>query len=123
MSDDVTQALHTVRKIIQNCESMLVKFASDSSQHSLLVNRIRALKIAVEVMQGNQKNLTNEELQFALVPVQSIINKCTKAKQKFTPDHKAYKRLQDILDAMNIAVFMIQRIMKEDVESLPYHDN
>lgn len=45
-------ALKLLTSTIANCERMLPKFEGGSSQHSLLINRIKALVIARAIMQN-----------------------------------------------------------------------
>ena len=55
-------------------EKFLPKFPEGTSQHSLLRNRIQALKTARDLISGEGQP-TREELEFALPRIESIIHK------------------------------------------------
>ena len=80
-------------------EKFLPKFPEGSSQHSLLKNRIRALQTARELISGEGRP-SREELEFALPRIESMIHKMSKARDKYEPGSRNYKRFDPTVQAM-----------------------
>ena len=80
-------------------EKFLPKFPEGTSQHSLLKNRIRALQTARELISGEGRP-SREELEFALPKIESMIHKISKARDKYEPGSRNYKRFDPTVQAM-----------------------
>lgn len=80
-------------------EKFLPKFPEGTSQHSLLKNRIRALQTARELISGEGRP-SREELEFALPRIESMIHKMSKARDKYEPGSRNYKRFNPMVHAM-----------------------
>ena len=80
-------------------EKFLPKFPEGTSQHSLLKNRIRALQTARELISGEGRP-SREELEFALPRIESMIHKMSKARDKYEPGSRNYKRFDPMVQAM-----------------------
>ena len=80
-------------------EKFLPKFPEGTSQHSLLKNRIRALQTARELISGEGRP-SREELEFALPRIESMIHKMSKARDKYEPGSRNYKRFDPTVQAM-----------------------
>ena len=80
-------------------EKFLPKFQEGTSQHSLLKNRIRALQTARELISGEGRP-SREELEFALPKIESMIHKMSKARDKYEPGSRNYKRFDPTVQAM-----------------------
>ena len=80
-------------------EKFLPKFPEGTSQHSLLKNRIRALQTARELISGEGRS-SREELEFALPRIESMIHKMSKARDKYEPGSRNYKRFDPTVQAM-----------------------
>ena len=80
-------------------EKFLPKFPEGTSQHSLLKNRIRALQTARELISGEGRP-SREELEFALPRIESMIHKMSKARDKYEPGRRNYKRFDPTVQAM-----------------------
>ena len=80
-------------------EKFLPKFPEGTSQHSLLKNRIRALQTARELISGEGRP-SREELEFALPKIESMIHKMSKARDKYEPGSRNYKRFDPTVQAM-----------------------
>ena len=80
-------------------EKFLPKFPEGTSQHSLLKNRIRALQTARELISGEDRP-SREELEFALPRIESMIHKMSKARDKYEPGSRNYKRFDPTVQAM-----------------------
>lgn len=77
----------------------LPKFPEGTSQHSLLKNRIRALQTARELISGEGRP-SREELEFALPRIESMIHKMSKARDKYEPGSRNYKRFDPMVQSM-----------------------
>ncbi|MBC3901658.1 hypothetical protein GH811_18840 [Acetobacterium malicum] len=131
---ELSKALREVSSTISKCEKMQGKFAEGTAQYSLLRNRIKAMvisKLLIEYelspkeqmsryqMDDRVKKLgldrekvmeqyTKAELTEALRPVVSIISKCEKAQVKFDEETSHYRRLENLIKAMEIAKTLIE---------------
>lgn len=104
-----TETKKIVDKVIQNCEKMIIKFKAGTAQHTLLINRISALKLVLCLMDETcNPNITKKELNEALIRIESIIHKTTKAQSKYEVDSKQYKRYLPLLNAMLISKTIIE---------------
>ncbi|WP_066889426.1 hypothetical protein [Clostridium nigeriense] len=103
--EELEKALGVVSSTIINCEKIQHKFASGTSQHSLLRNRLKALYISQSLIKGENiiDKYTKEELVNALAPILSIISKCEKGQKKFEQGTSHYTRFKNIIDAMYIS--------------------
>ncbi len=108
--EELQKAQILVSSIIDSCESIQPKFEQGSSQHTLLKNRIRALRISQAMMSDDDsaKNYSKEELVEALGPISSIISKCEKARQKSEAGTANYTRMENIIKAMGVAKTLIE---------------
>ena len=102
MTDEET--LKVLEATLSNCENMIVKFEHGTSQHSLLINRIKALVISRYVILKDPKinDYSIHELQDALIPIESILHKTTKAIEKHDTNSSTYKRLLPMIMAVTI---------------------
>lgn len=107
--EELTSTLRVIVSTISNCEKMQLKFAEGSSQHTLLINRLKALYIsrALIAEEHDVERYSKEELIDALKPITSIISKCETGQRKHELESAIYKRFQKIIDAMNISKALI----------------
>ncbi|OAO23506.1 hypothetical protein AXY34_06245 [Mammaliicoccus lentus] len=110
-TSEISEALNTINATITNCEKMLGKFDENTSQHSLLINRIQALKTSKGVITSTEY-YDKIQLEEALPPIESIINKSSKAQIKHNKESSTYKRLQKHIHAMKVAQFFIYADLK-----------
>ncbi len=102
-------ALKMVTSIIVRCERMQPKFVLGSSQHTLLKNRIQALKIAGALLTGRGTELySTQDLSAALEPLASIMRKCEKARSKYEPTSVQYRRFYGTIRAMELSRQLIE---------------
>ena len=92
-------------------EKFLPKFPEGTSQHSLLKNRIRALQTARELISGEGRP-SREELEFALPRIESMIHKMSKARDKYEPGSRNYKRFDPTVQAMKQVRTAIMQAME-----------
>ena len=104
--------LDTVNHTIELEEKFLPKFPEGTSQHSLLRNRIQALKTARDLISGACQP-TREELEFALPRIGSVIHKMSKARDKYEPEDKNYKRFDPTVQIMTQARTVILQALEE----------
>ena len=104
--------LDTVNHTIELEEKFLPKFQAGTSQHSLLRNRIQALQTARNLISGEGQP-TREELEFALPRIESIIHKMSKARDKYEPEDKNYKRFDPTVQVMTQLRAVIQQALEE----------
>ena len=93
-------------------EKFLPKFPEGTSQRSLLKNRIQALKTAGDLLSGDRKP-DRAELEFALPRIESIIHKMRKARDKYEPRSKNYKRFDPTVQAMEQVRTAILQALEE----------
>ncbi|CUX22830.1 hypothetical protein [Clostridium sp. C105KSO13] len=76
---------------------------------TLLKNRIKALYISKALLTNDKTvNYTERELREALPPVVSIINKTTKAQNKYDKGTSQFNRFEPIIQAMLISKAFIE---------------
>lgn len=114
---ELDEALQTVMATIANCEKIQPKFVEGTSQHTLLKNRIHALKVSKRLMEnlkttGNftsDECVSQEEKQMALPPILSIIHKCKRARDNALEGTANYNRLTKTINAMIIAETLLNQ--------------
>ena len=108
--EELQNALKIISSAIRNCEKIHPKFPEGTSQHSLLVNRIKALNISKSLIENDSsiQTYTRAELENALPPVISIIHKTEKAQSKYDKENTQFKRLSPLIEAMYIAKTLIR---------------
>ena len=104
-----------IEKIVKKCEEILPKFKVGTSQHTLLVNRINALKICNDLLemetttnQVMKHDFSIEEIKQSLAPIESIIHKCKKAQSKYEIGSTQYNRYINMIQTMNICKSLIE---------------
>ena len=93
------ELLKLIDHTIELEEKFLPKFPAGTSQHNLLKNRIQALQTARNLISG-EGNPSREELEFAFPRIESIIHKMSKARDKYEPGSRNYKRFDPTVQAM-----------------------
>ena len=92
-------------------EKFLPKFEEGTSQYSLLKNRIQSLYTSRKLISGESVP-TKEELEFALPRIESIIHKMSKARDKYEPGSRNYKRFDPTVQAMEEVKSAILRALE-----------
>lgn len=102
-------ALTLVTSLIARCERMVPKFTPGTSQHTLLKNRIVALKIGATLLGGGKvAAYSDETLIAAIEPLTSILRKCETARSKYPPDSGQYRRYGGTIGAMELSRALIE---------------
>lgn len=113
--DKYIHSRNEIDKTRIKCEKILPKFQVGTSQHTLLINRIKALSVSQfliekELSQSSQTvHLSRNELEDALKPIESIIHKCKKAQSKYELSSNQYKRYIPLIDSMEVCKSLIER--------------
>ena len=101
--------LKIVTSVIARCERVQPKFAPGTSQHTLLKNRIQAMKVAEALLTGRDaESYSAQDLSAALEPLASVIRKCEKARSKYETDSGQYGRYGSTIRAMELARTLIE---------------
>ena len=102
--------LTKIESIIVREEVFLAKFEPGTSQHSLLANRIAALRTVCDLITGDCQP-TREELEFAMPRIESIIHKMSAARDKYEPDSRNYRRFDPTVRLMEEAKSLIEKAL------------
>ena len=111
-SNDIDKASKAIASMINRSKIAQVKFQEGTSQYTLQKNRINALKIAHSLIDeelGKRGSVIFEkdDLEKAVAPIKSLINKSKKAKTKLKQDTWQYKMLESNITALYIALPLI----------------
>lgn len=108
------EALKTIITTIANCEKIQPKFKEGSAQHTLLVHRIKALRIGKALLEEDSvvQMYTKDELCAAVAPVTSIIHKCEHGQHKHDENSPYYRRFERLISAMKI----IETLLNENIQ-------
>lgn len=103
---ETDEAARTITSLIVRCEKSLPRFAPGSSQHTLLVNRLAALRIARSLLSDeyDESVFSRKEIEAAREPLASILRKCEKADRKQPDGSPAHTRLLGPIRAMRAAL-------------------
>jgi hypothetical protein len=102
--------LTKIESIIAREEAFLAKFEPGTSQHSLLANRIAALRTVCELITGDCLP-TREELEFAVLRIESIIHKMSASRDKYESGSRNYKRFDPTVRLMEEAKVLIEKAL------------
>lgn len=107
---DREAALQAIASMIDRSEKSQAKTVQGTSQHTLLQNRIKALRIAAALIENSNalNTFTTKDLQNAQAPIASLISKSEKAQTKLTPGTWQHAMLAQNLKALYIATPLFQ---------------
>ena len=117
--EDREEALRAIASMINRTEKAKEKFAQGTSQHTLQMNRLKALHIASSLiakgLTGNDvmECYTEEDLKNALAPITSLISKSEKARVKLAQGTWQHTMLSNNLKALHIALPMLTKALRE----------
>lgn len=102
---ELNDVLKFLSSTIHKCEKMKLKFSENTSQYSLLTNRIKALRLSKDLIEDNTntEQYTLADLENALPPVRSIRYKAEKAQSKYEEGTSQYNRYIGMIRAMQIS--------------------
>lgn len=117
---ELYSSLQLITSTINRCEKMQNKFTEGMSQHTLLQNRIKALKISVILIEDqlveDKKTgrhrfspYTEADLRKALPPITSIIHKTERAQSKYDRENPHFKKYLPLIRSMYVAKELIEK--------------
>jgi len=113
---DLADALQAIASMISRTEKAKMKFAQGTSQHTLLMNRLKSLQIissliTKELTESVVVDCAKEDLEKALAPIASLISKSEKAQAKLAPDTWQHSMLSSNLKALYVALPLLSRML------------
>ena len=111
------EALRVVSSAIGRCEKIQPKFQMGTPQHSLLKNRLQALRLAQVLLEGGgAETYSREELQAALPPIHSILHKTRAARDKYEEGSSSYRRFGAMIRGMELARQQVEEVLAQREE-------
>lgn len=116
---DGEEALRAIASMISRTEKAQEKFAQGTSQHTLQMNRLKALQIASsliseEIAESDAVDCyTEEDLKHALAPLTSLISKSEKAQTKLAQGTWQHTMLGNNLKALHRALPLLTKALSE----------
>lgn len=113
-------AIKAIEEMIVRSQNAQAKFVQGTAQHTLLENRINALKVALVLIKNKQpssaliEEVTKEEIQKSVAPITSLIHKSEKAQSKLQQSAWQHAML-----GKNIAALYIALQMAEEALNIP----
>ena len=102
--------------MIERSEKAQAKFAEGTAQFTLQKNRIKALQIALQLLNlkgDNNHSFTQEEFENAQAPLLSLINKSEKAQIKLKAGSWQYNMLKKNIMALQMAMPLLTEKLKK----------
>ncbi len=114
----ITLHINTINEMIIRSFHALNKLNINTSSYTLLINRINALNVALDLLKtSNDPSLkliyTIDELKESLLPLKSIVSKSEKAILKLRINGWQYKMLKKNIDAVNMSISLLINKTKE----------
>ena len=113
--EDLRDAIASIADMMERSAKAQKKFAQGTSQHTLQKNRIHALAVASALIRHEldeetaDNEFSKESLEKALAPIESLISKSEKAKQKLKPGTWQHTMLAKNLKALYIALPLVSK--------------
>ena len=112
--NDLVDAKAAIKIMAERAQKAQAKFSEGSSQHTLQVNRIHALQVALQMIDcrisnSNISEMAPEDIQRAKAPLQSLLSKSEKSCTKLVEGSWQYKMLSRNIVALSIAVSAVCR--------------
>ena len=110
---DMEEALQALDSAIIRSKKAQEKLTVNTSQYTLLKNRMKALNIASSLISNKLEqndgvnNYTKEDLVKARAPIASLISKSEKAQKKLDQDTWQHKMLNNMLKALYMASHLL----------------
>ncbi len=124
MKKDMEEAQESIAKMIERSEKAQEKFAQGTSQFTLQKNRIKALHIAsaLIISELTGENMTDhfseEDLERAAAPIESLFSKSEKAQKKLAQGTWQYKMLDDNIKALKIVSPLLTKALNRKKEEI-----
>jgi len=120
--EELQEACNTIEPTISQLEQMESKFKTGTSQHTLLIRRVKAFNIAIMLIKQELQereitdSYTKEELKEALQEIQSTISKSEKIPPKLKERSARHATLLRQIKAYSIAKVLIDKELDCGVE-------
>ena len=111
---DLDKVCEVVADMISRSEKAREKFQPGVSQHTLQTNRLHALRVAAALIENERKDagetpdFTKEDLERACEPVESLISKSEKAREKLKEGAWQHTMLGGNIAALYIGLALIK---------------
>lgn len=111
---DRENAVKAIEKMIDKSERAQLKFAEGTPQHTLQKNRIKALSVALALIQQEligesaAEPFSKEEFENAEAPIKSLISKSEKAQARLKIGSWQYTMLENNLKALYMALPLLE---------------
>jgi hypothetical protein len=102
-------------ELIETVKHQIDLFPAGSAQHTLQVNRLKALMVAQKVDQGEP--VLSEELNHAVIPLGSLISKSEKALLKLKPESWQAQRMVRLLATLKPIHALIRGLLDAEQEN------
>lgn len=114
MKQTKEEMVQAIAEMIRRSEKAQQKFTLGTSQHTLLKNRMNALKIAMTLLASDNlkaEDYSKENLERAEAPLASLISKNEKTQQKLKHGTWQYTMIEKNLQALyNVFSLLQQRL-------------
>lgn len=117
--EDLERAIPSINSMINRSEKIQNKLREGSSQLSLTKNRLKALYISLTLISNEANEITSsidytkEDLEKAISPIISTINKCEKVKEKLKVGSPQLTITKSMLNALYISLSLIEKVIKQ----------
>lgn len=115
MTNIKTWPNEVVQTLIETVQDQVTRFPEGTSQHTLQVNRLNALKVALAISQN--ESVSKEDLTRAVAPLGSLISKSEKALTKLEIDSWQAQRLIRNLSVLHPIQSQIRALLVSVEES------
>lgn len=106
---ELQEAVSAIDEMIKRSKKAKIKYKEGTAQFTLLTNRIKGLKIAMAFLNSEFKQeemsdiYTIEEIEKAKAPIDSLLSKSKKAKEKLVEGTWQYAALERNIKALSLA--------------------
>ncbi|WP_455539216.1 hypothetical protein [Terrisporobacter sp.] len=109
----IKEILKLIESTITNCERIQPKLKEGSPSLSLNKNRIKALYISKDLLMNKENQYTKDELEKAIIQINSIKNKSTTGINNAKEGSSTYTRFSRIIKAMDVTLEYLQQALEK----------
>ncbi|MGL4461722.1 MAG: hypothetical protein ACRC1K_06165 [Planctomycetia bacterium] len=109
-TDDLQKARRPLASLLSKSEKAQQKLASGTWQHTMLGETVRALRVALSLMdeEPGTGGFTRADLQDALRAVDSVLARAAKAQLQFSPGTSQHTLQRNRLRALRVAEALVR---------------
>ena len=104
--------LDPLNSLLSKSSKAIQKIQAGKWQHRMLENNIKALTVALKLMNGEMVELTHDELLSVLEAFDDMINRTDKSKAKFSDGTSQFTLQSNRLNALNVATSEVLNLNK-----------